>query len=517
MTITISWFSNVWRTKTTSMKTKKLLLSSFLAVGMTLGVNAQIQNATNPDLTVTGTTIHTGLAIAPALDVQAVVYDDGLGSYKIDWIESATSTIVDSDGNTGNDPDVAYYSNADAVVVAFEKGGNIYVDDYYLSTVWPTPDYFMNTTTGISSGSYPNVDMNNYGDGILCWEDAGWVWVCSFNIGTFTPGPIVQVAKGSQPDVILLDNNNGVALTYIDQSGKLHIETSDYFAITLGGYSLWNQWVYAPVNWYENPRIASQRNSAFGGGFFGSSKDFTVVASDYNGSTYEVQAWFVAGGVMVSPSVLVNNDFLACPSKYPKPVVAYERDRVHIAWTQFYTGGCSGLWQTTPNNEEDVLLKTFDALGNTSTWYEEVNFVQSNYHGTAEASISTEYDGSYMIDNFNWHEAVVFNDPWKLYWKTRNVGLPNFINEGTPELARESVFSLVTSPVDQSIEILSSDDAPAVFQLMDNAGRMVEVMKIESNGNNYSLDISHLSGGTYFLKCSSTASEEVVRILHVTK
>lgn len=497
------------------MKTKKLLLTSCLSIGMTLGVNAQIQNAMNPDLIIGGTSINTGLAIAPAFDVQAAVFDDGAGNYKIQWIESATSTIVDTDGNSGNDPDVAYYANADALVVAFEKGGNIYVDDYYLNTVLPV-DYFMNTTTLVSTGSYPNVDMNSWGDGILCWEDAGKIWVCSFNIGTFAAGPPVAVAHGSQPDVVLLDGGNFVALTYVAPGGKLIIETSDYTAIQAGGYSMFNQWGYSPINAYENPRIAAQRNTNFGGGAFGSWKDFTVVASDYNGSTFEVQAWFAIGTVIINPSVVVNNDFLGCPSKYPRPVVAYERNRVHIAWTQDYQGGCSGLWQTSPNFEEDILLKTFDAFGNTATWYEEVNTVQSNFHGNAYPSISTEYDGNYVIDNFNWHEGLVYNDPANIYWKGRSVVLPGFMDEGDPQLARESVFSLVTSPVEESIEILSSVDAPAVFELIDNAGRMVEVKKIESNGNSYSLDVSHLSAGTYFLKCSSTASEEIVRILHVT-
>lgn len=485
-------------------------------MGMSLGVGAQIINATNPITAVAGTTTCTGLAIAPNLDVQAIVYDDPSGVYEIKWIESATTTIVDMDGNTGTDPDVAYYSNADALVVAFEKGGNIYVDDYYLSTAFPV-DYFLNTTTSISSGSYPNVDMNSFGDGILCWEDGGFIWVCSFNIGTFSAGPPVIVAQGMQPDVILLDDGITTALTYVNPGGKLIVETSDYSAIQGGGYALWNQWGYSAMNWYEHPRIASQRNSTFGGGVFGSPQDFTVVASDYNGSTFEVHALFANGAVIATPPIIVNDDFLACPSKYPRPVVAYERDRVHIVWGQDYQGGCSGLWQTSPNFEDDILLREYDAFGNTTVLYEEVNTMQSNFMGTAQPSISTEYDGNYVIDNFNWHESVIYNDPTKLFWKGRNVGIPNFVNEGDPQLARASVFSLVTSPVNESIEILSSDDAPAVFELMDNAGRMVEVKKIESNGNNYSLDISHLSGGTYFLKCSSTAGEEVERILHIAK
>ena len=61
-----------------------------------------------------------------------------------------------------------------------------------------------------------------------------------------------------------------------------------------------------------------------------------------------------------------------------------------------------------------------------------------------------------------------------------------------------------------------SDDA-ATFQLLDNAGRVVELREISSEGNVYSIDITHLSGGMYFLHCSSVAGQEVLRVLQVSK
>ena len=59
--------------------------------------------------------------------------------------------------------------------------------------------------------------------------------------------------------------------------------------------------------------------------------------------------------------------------------------------------------------------------------------------------------------------------------------------------------------------------APARQLILDNAGRVVELKNISNNDNTYIIDISHLSGGMYFLNCSSTAGQEVVRILQVTK
>lgn len=499
------------------MNLKKLVFLSCVSLGISSGADAQIINATDPIMGVAGLPVNTGLAIAPGLDVQAAVYDDGFGMYEIRWIESATSSIVDIDANAGNDPDVAYYANADALVVAYENGGDIYVDDYYLATVWPTPDYFLNTTTGVASGSYPNVDMNSLGDGILCWEDGGMIWVCSFTIGGFTPDPPVAINPGTQPDVILLDDGVTVALTYVDPGGVLIIETLSYNALTPSGgsmYAPWNQWQYPPMMVYEFPRIASQRNTNFP---FGGPGDFTVVAQDFNGTTAEVHAFFATGGVIVTPSVLVNNNFMACTTFDPRPVVAYGRNRVNIAWSQDYMGGCSGLGQTMPNNEDDVLYRQYSPTGFTSPTIEEVNTLQSAFAGVSRTSIAAEYDGNYMITPTNWHEAIIFNDPGDLLWKGKSMASPNWMDESDPTLHREDNFSLVTSPVDQVIEVKSESDAPAEFQLLDNAGRVVELKTISNDGNLYAIDISHLSGGMYFLHCSSTSSQEVLRVMQVTK
>jgi len=496
------------------MKVTKLLLVGCLSMGVSFAGNSQIQNATAPIFGIAPAPVNTGLAIAPGVDVQASVHDDGAGGYKINWIESATSTIVDADGNPGNDPDVAYYANADALVVAYELGGMIFVDDYYLMTLTPAPDYSLNTTTNVAPGTYPNVDMNSAGDGILSWEDGGFVWVAAFNIGGFVSGPPVPINPGTQPDVVLLDDGITVALTYVEPSGVLIIETMDYTAVTAGIYAPWMMWQYPPMTQYEFPRIAGQRNTNFG---WGNPDDFTVVAQDWNGGTSEVHGFFAIGGGIVNPMVLINNNFMGCPSNDPRPVVTYERGRVHIAWSQNYLGGCSGLWQTAPNLEDDVLMRMYNAGGATGGMIEEVNTHVSAFSGNSRTSISAEYDGNYMITNTNWHQGIVFNDPGDLLWKGRSSITPGWMDEADPTVTREENFSLATSPVDQTIEVISEAAAPATFQLLDNAGRTVELKTVTQNGNNYSLDISHLSGGMYFLHCSSDAGEEVLRVLQVKK
>lgn len=91
---------------------------------------SQIINSTQPETPVAGTVVNTGLAIAPFYHWQAMAYDDpSLSNYTIEWRDD-TGILLDVDNQAGHNPDVAYYANADAVVVAYEDGGNIFVDDY---------------------------------------------------------------------------------------------------------------------------------------------------------------------------------------------------------------------------------------------------------------------------------------------------------------------------------------------------------------------------------------------------
>ncbi|MFK7784831.1 MAG: hypothetical protein AB8B56_06940, partial [Crocinitomicaceae bacterium] len=435
------------------MNFKNTLLLTCFTVGIAVSTDAQIWNATQPEIGIWSAPNNTGLAIAPDEDIQAAVFDDPGGFYQIYWIEGSTSTIVDADANSGIDPDVAYYANADALVVAYEDGGVIFVDDYYLATLLPTPDYFMNTTTAVSSGTYPNVDMNSMGDGVLCWEDGGMIWACSFGIGAFNPGPPTPVIDGTQPDIILLDDGSTVALTYVDPNGSLHIMTLDYGSLQGGGAAIMQ---LQGFDWLGNtaafPRIAGQRNSNFG-----APDDFTVVAQYSNSPTFpEVYGVFSTGGTISAAPVLINGAFAGCNSSDPRPVVAYDRSEVHVAWSQNYFSGCSGLGQSNPNFTSDVLLTNYDPVGNLlpatppipgGFIYEEVNQFQSFIGGNSRTSISTEYDGFFSINNFNYHEGVLFNDPGDLLWKERSAAVPVFMEQQISG-ERGNNFSLVTSPVD---------------------------------------------------------------------
>lgn len=493
------------------MKMKKLLFVGFLAIGFNLSVNAQITNATQPDVIIGGVSVqNTGLAVAPNIDLHAAALDDG-SNYKIFWIDGASGATIDADGNQGIDPDVAYFADETLLAVAYEIPGKIFIDEYKLVATGPF-DYSMISTTFIDYGTYPNTDINSVGDGIVSWENGGVIWLCSYNLGSFTAGPPVPINQGTQADVVLLDDGITVALTYIDPSGNLVIETLDYSAIQVGGYTPWWQSVYGPMTAYEYPRIAGQRNQCCG-----PADDFTVVAQDFNGSTAEVHGFFGNGGTITNPMVPVNIDFLGCNTFNPLPVVVYDRDRIQIAWSQDYLGGCTSLSQSSPNQEDDVIVQSYDLFGN-PIWpfYEEVNLNQSNFAGISKTSVATEYDGYGYIIDATFKFSVMYNDPGTSMWKTRNALVPNFSDQAAPTEDRGDNFSLVSNPVEQTIEILSESDEEATFQLLDNAGRIVDLNSVTNNGHQYTIDISHLSGGVYFLNCSSASGEEVLRILQVT-
>lgn len=497
------------------MKTIEKLLAFGLFTGM-LGVsNAQVSNAVQPEIPMAPAVQHTGIALAPGYDLNATVFDWGAGSWKIYWIKGATGVIEDGDSNIGSDPDVAYYNSVKVVEVAFEKGGNILVDEFYLSALVPAANYTRNATFFVAPGQDPNIDINSSGKGVLTWEKSGDIWVSTFSVAPFTLGTPVQVGSGGmQPDVVLLDDNMNVALTYVDvSSGKLIVETMSYGALLGGFYSSTNFWTYPPMTTYEHPRIAGQRNS-----LFGPVDDFAVVAQDHNGIGAEVHGIFVTGASSPTPAIVLNNGFTSCQTADPMPVVAFDRYKVDVEWSQYYYPSCT----TVPfsSSPKDVLLAEFDMAGtniNGPTSYFEVNQVQSDFPFVSRHSIGTVYDGIYTVTNANYREGTVFNDSGTMFWKERKNASPLFIDQPDATVLENVTFALVNSPVTESIQVVSKEDAPATFELYDNAGRLLEINNVSSNGNKYTIDISHLSGGTYLLRCSSSADEEVLRVMQVNR
>ncbi len=481
---------------------------------------AQVNPSFAPDASIWGTVENTGIAIAPYYHWQAVVFDDPGGAYIIQWLDAATGALLDIDKQKGSNPDVAYYANADAVVVAYEKGGGIYVDDYYLATVSPTNYNLFANHPVAANGINPNVDMNSMGDGVLTWEDGGAVYMCSFSIGTFAAGPVVPVAGGRMPDVALLDNGRDVVLTY-SQGGTLVTETYHYPTLMGGGLAPTSAPVFVPSAGagFEWPRVQANRNSSFGG----APEYYTVVAQDNMGGVYDVWAYFyVAPGAMVANS-LVNNGVNFCSPSWPRPVVAYDRKEVHVAWAQDYA--CAGI-PPGIGLEQDVLMVQYDYFGNYApgsttpgpVMFQKVNNVNSNFTFSA-TSLNTEYDGNYLITSANYCEGIVFNDPGKLFWKKRDPSLPFFKTGGASDVAVSIVKGIDSDVIEVKIEStidseVALSDVNMEFVLYDALGRVIDVPEVTESGTSYYIDASQLGNGIYLLHYEINGIAQATRIPH---
>ena len=496
------------------MKKKLTLLLAFCG-WIAMGSNAQIIQASIPDIGVWSSVDNTGIAIAPFYHWNAIAYDDpSSGDYYVQWREAATGNMLDLENQPGYNPDVAYYANADAVVVTYENGGDIWVDDYYLLSVTPT-DYNINANHNIAPGQNPNIDMNSLGDGVLVWQDGSDIFACSFTIGSFTPGPVVWIGNGNTPDIALLDDNSHVVITYT-QGAQLVVNTYDFGALQAGVAAMTTTDTYTPSGLgFQHPRVQANRNSNYG-----PSDLYTVVAQDdLGGFRWLIHGIFYTG--LGNPNhVKVNLHAYNCGSPDPRPVVAYERSQVHIAWAQEYSFSCSGI--NPVDNGQDVLLGEFDFMGNNInglTVFREVNRVNGDFSNSA-TSINTEYDGNYNINNSNWCEGLAYDLPGGLLWKKRDQPLPFFRSAGSDEYAIEIdkgvTSNLIKVEVTTMNEAFTEEDVVMEFALYDQSGRLIDMPEFRQEGMVFEIDATSLEHGIYLLHYTLNGETQAARIPHFT-
>jgi len=494
------------------MKKKTLLVALCLGVSLGTAYAQTVQDAVNPDIVVPSwaPVENTGIAIAPFYQWNAVVHDDPGGAYFIQWLDPGTGAVLDIDKQPGANPDVSYYQNADVVSVTYEDGGGVWVDDYVLATVTPT-NYNLATKTPIAPGFNPNIDLNSQGNGIVTWEDGSDIWVAAYNV-VGAPSTPIGVTAGSQPDVILLDDNQNFVLTYINPAGDWETQTFDYPSIVGGSPTIvpTSGLISVPVfgaQW-EWPRIQSNRNSGFGG----NPDDYTAVAQDNQGGTYDVYGLFFQGLGNVMSLVHVNNGLNLCGFDFPRPVVAYDRNFVHIAWAQEYS-----CHPSLDGNERDVLLREYEYDGTLTTGiFEEVNLVGSNFIFSA-TSINTEYDAGYGITPTNYFEGIVYNDPGDLFWKGRNILNPVFRqgNQNTTVKVEKGVEEdFITVEVTTEDETITPADLEMSFTLYDQSGRVVALPQYSQEGMIFQIDASTLEHGIYLLHYTLNGETKAERIPH---
>jgi hypothetical protein len=477
---------------------------------------AQVNPPSQTDTHIWGVIENTGIAIAPEAQWNAIAFDDPSGDYYVEWRDAATGGFLWQETQPGRDPDVAYYLDHTEMVVGYENGGDIYVDDY--TYMGGAAQYSLSAQTFIDQGITPNIDMNSMGFGVITWENGGDVYMCSYDIGGVV-GPVVGVNGGITPDIALMDNNDHVILTYV-QGSDLFIETYDYGALTGGSLSPTSGTVVVPTSGsgFEWPRLQSNRNSLFGPADF-----YTVVAQDMVGGDYEVWAYFFdSPGNMINMS-FVNDGVNMCSPSFPRPVVAYERDQIHVAFSQDYT--CSGIPSSSAMT--DVLMVQYDLNGNYFPWsttpgpgaFQQINDWNFNFTFSA-TSLNTEYDGLDPIYDATFCEGIAYNDPGDLFWKSRTASNFFFRTSGTDKFTvkvdKGVTSNLITLEVATSDETLTEGDLEMTFALYDQSGRVVDVPTFEQEGMVYRIDATSLEHGIYLLHYTLNGDTKAVRIPHFT-
>lgn len=457
---------------------------------------------------------NTGISIGPYYNTSAVVYDDPTASfYTIEWLDSS-GAIQDTNGGSGGDPDVAYYANIDVTVVAYNDWSppsQVWVDDYYLNTVTP-----LSHTPGgshyIAPGQSQNIDISSLGTGAICWENGGKIFASSFSVGPFSKGPTVYIGPGLQPDIAVHDNGTA-SITYID-SGKLIVHSLDYNDLSLGSLSITYANGFAPTAGasFLNPRIAAPHNATYAAG---SMDNFTVVAQEKNNvGGVNISGFFYDAGTMF-PYVLANDNMETCFNN--RPVVAYQLDKVLIAWASEYQSCGAVITPITPVFQ-DVILGEFEFSGANINGQDlfEVNRLQGSF-GKAIPAIAAKYDGNYQInstaDSF---EGIVYNNNSDLYWKSRTYSsFYRMAQNNNTAISNDQVaFQLLENPVGEYIRVNINTGEKAQFVLYNSLGQQLHIKATYTSDTQASFSIAHLPKGNYFLKCVSADVSETLKIVH---
>ncbi len=499
------------------MKQISFIMGACLLTGL---ANAQIVQPTVPDIHVDNIyPSNSGIAVSPqygnnlSTGVIAPVYDYPQG-YRIQWFDES-GNLLDHAAREGSDPDIAYTETVEDCVVGIEKNGGIELEHFRLTSNTPILYSYWSNDVASASGSYPNVDINSNGNGVVCYERAGEVWAVPFIVTTVvqvTGSPVqLSTSGGTQPDIVLLDSEDNIVVTYINGSGRLMIESFNYSNFLGGTATLTSQYFYNPTYTYFNyPRISANRHANYA-----SVDYYAVVASEDNGSGYDVHGYFYCGGA-APVYALVNNALENCSNPVTRPVVTHDRGRVHVIWGQTHTPICGSPASTYWG--EDVLMGEFTPCGtnlNGATNYLRINTASGHFPYSISA-INVKYDALLPVSNTTAIEAVFYTDDTDSYIKRRSAASPSYM----PTAPSGITVSKLAEASD--IEVTVHDAAisemyPATFRLYNQLGQEIELLSTGQDGNVYHLDAKNLSSGTYLLHYEQgdhVATERLVHLAH---
>lgn len=506
-------------------------------------LNAQTVNpATQADLSITTTVpappANSGIDLAPhgdgsVFDLAAIAYDDPTASYyEIKWIDPANN-VISTQGGAGGDPDVAYYSNPDLTAVGYcdwSSPSTVWLDVFVLTSFPgppPTYAYIPGNINYIGNGEYPNIDINSFGDGAYCYEDGGQIKLLAFTPSGVTSfiGPTVTIGSGTQPDVIVTDDNDYAVVTFVN-GADLNVIILDYPDLQSGIVSVISNYNYTSrTSGFAYPRIASSKMAGTL-----SPLDFSVVVEDQTSGGTDIVA-FSFFGLGLAGQYTVNQGLTGCTNS--KPVVTYTRNKIVYSWSADYS---SCFFSVAPPNatHTDVLLREYDGMSlsplNGGDYFE-VNMTQGSFY-QSNIAIGSEKDGNYTSSG---KEATVYSDAGDIFWKYRAPGTfyepakvqdDNGIAASSKQthITGEHTFAatsdilsnqlkLMGNPVRSTITLYSNDARSTNVRLLNASGQEVNLEeRIVKEDNQIKISVSDLSRGIYFLEGEINGYQKVMRV-----
>lgn len=454
---------------------------------------------------------NSGIALAPGRKWTVVAMDDQLGSnYQIWWFDKYNNNFSSNSG-VGMDPDVAFSQNSDLTYITYNHSGTIWIDTYVLTIPFGSPNYLKQSADFLGAGTYPNLDINSSGDGVVCFQSGGNTVVRAFSPHPIAPilYPPVIVGVGTQPDVILSDNGIDVIVTSID-GGNLNVTKLNYADLILGSLSTSLVQTHpASGENYSFPRIASPRNKNFM-----NINDFTVVAERATTSGQRIEGFNYSSSGSVT-NFLVNDGLDHCENN--KPVVTYDGNRLVFAWTSKYDAVCAPTITSKNNQKEDVLMAEYTATTLrplSGGAFAEVNQTQGAFN-QSNVSITCRYDGNHTISaTKDLGEAATFTNNNEAFWKSRTYGtaykMHSETQDGT-ELSESFSITLLENPVLDVIRLQLEEANNIQVSVRDVTGKTIDLSKrMQASSTHINIDMRGLSSGLYFVSCHTIDGQQKV-------
>ena len=468
---------------------------------------------------------------------------DGTGT-----VANGPGIFVDYNGNTKfanlgspggiiSDPDIAAYqydANVIRIFAAYVKGSDVVVERYEYNV---STNAILRVAAGnnqiISGATYPNVDVNEVGEGVVVYEKNTEIFARTINLAqpspTLTPAFRVDYeAPGfndwwaSSPDVAIKKHTSGpgstVSFIYKEQYTDFSWPYSDVIvkqeafstvAASTGTSGTTIQWgaayYYSGLNYSEPyyPRIAVLHAP------FMNDKDFAAVVQDGN-----LIASIASNNNGASYSQYNLNDNTQAPdlsnSYNEKPAIAYAGDLPIVAWTN--TSAFS--------NGTDVISKRLAPTGipiNTS--YSVVNYTPTG--GQFAPSVSgTYYDAQALYTFYDKDAQTLLYKSSSSYNTNLRQANPNAVSTNTQTEAQLSVYP--NPATDNSLIEITLQDAKQIkaLELYNLTGQKVcsyDLSKLAVGSSRFNLhnkQTKNLPKGVYLLRLTTDKGQKVVKVLN---